>query len=320
MGKNLVPTRQIVIEDVTLRHTHSSDISLPNWVFAGGDGEVRDIWEVAVTHRHGRLPSSRHDYFFATENEAKEFAEKILKNGCMFNDASMSYIQKKRMVRLIIDGFAGGKCPSPKITRSSLPTAITMKAGLSQGEGQPSAEILENLGATRVEQLQSEFGEVWWAAAEFEYCQINLPYSSLAFIASGYHFYLFVAENYFQAGYLLRDLEQLATSVEQDAVHLEKMRDSAKKKSGDSSTRLRSKRRQSLLKAIEQVAHRNPDVVGLGEKQVLKLALPIAKSADPRLWGQGSGQVEEYLAEIRRGEAGKRVKARYEAIFQRPTA
>jgi hypothetical protein len=48
------------------------------------------------------------------------------------------------------------------------------------------------------------------------------------------------------------------------------------------------------------------------------MASQDAVADDPALWSQGAGQVEEYLGEIRRGEAGEQMLARYLAMFPAP--
>jgi hypothetical protein len=53
----------------------------------------------------------------------------------------------------------------------------------------------------------------------------------------------------------------------------------------------------------------------LGQDSLVQLALETAEESDPYLWRQGKGQVQEYLGEIRRGEAGDAMKARYFALF-----
>ena len=74
------------------------------------------------------------------------------------------------------------------------------------------------------------------------------------------------------------------------------------------------------MNAMEMVARRNPDVVKLGPSAVATLALSESEVAEPALWTQGKGQVDEYLGEIRRGEAGQEMRDRFLTLFPLRTA
>jgi hypothetical protein len=69
------------------------------------------------------------------------------------------------------------------------------------------------------------------------------------------------------------------------------------------------------MDAMEKVCQRNPDIAKLGEGPISELALREAIQKDASLWSQGKGQVQEYLGEIRRGEAGPDLQSRYLAHF-----
>ncbi|MEM6637554.1 MAG: hypothetical protein AAF667_16870 [Pseudomonadota bacterium] len=86
-------------------------------------------------------------------------------------------------------------------------------------------------------------------------------------------------------------------------------------KSGAHSHNSRNKRRVELLKNIERIADENPAFTRLPVEQVARLAAEDAKLANPQLWSQGFGQANEYLGELRRGEAGAGLQRRYFAIF-----
>ena len=53
-------------------------------------------------------------------------------------------------------------------------------------------------------------------------------------------------------------------------------------------------------------------------KAVANLAAEDAAKDAPSVWAQGRGQVDEYLGEVRRGEAGEELQARYQRIFAKP--
>ena len=54
-----------------------------------------------------------------------------------------------------------------------------------------------------------------------------------------------------------------------------------------------------------------------GKLPIPEIALREAIKKDASLWSQGKGQVQEYLGEIRRGEAGQDLQVRYVALLGR---
>lgn len=86
------------------------------------------------------------------------------------------------------------------------------------------------------------------------------------------------------------------------------------KNAGRKSAASRAARRLSLMAALELVAQRNQDFA-TNLSILLPIAVKEAASSDVKLWSQGAGQAEEYIGEIRRGEAGEELKARYRALF-----
>ena len=181
--------------------------------------------------------------------------------------------------------------------------------------GPLSEEVKESLGKERLYELETSFGENWHIAAAFEYCFLHLPHSSPAFVAASCQFHYYITEDDFSAGYHWRDLEVLVHGVEETA----KKAIDRSKKAGQSgskkSTQARNLRRSSIMDAMEEVCQRNPDIANLGEDPISELALREAIQKDASLWGQGKGQVQAYLGEIRRGEAGPDLQTRYAALF-----
>jgi hypothetical protein len=84
---------------------------------------------------------------------------------------------------------------------------------------------------------------------------------------------------------------------------------------GTKSSGKRIERMTSLLTFMEQLAADSPALMRIGLQGLARMACEDASAADPALWSQGSGQVDEYLGLIRRGEAGKDLQARYFALF-----
>ena len=99
------------------------------------------------------------------------------------------------------------------------------------------------------------------------------------------------------------------------AMALMPLNNEARKKGYKTNTENRKKRRQSLMEAIEAVAKENQAFDQFIETDILKFALPKAKEKQPEIWAVGEGQADEYLGEIRRGEAGDELQKRYQALF-----
>jgi len=187
-------------------------------------------------------------------------------------------------------------------------------AGITKGAG-VSQKVRDFLGRQRLGYLKNRFGENWRTAAAYEYCWLNLDSSSPAYVAAAYQFHWYITGDDFAAGYLWRDLECLVHGVESAAVKSFEMRKKAGASGSKKSAKAREARRCSLMRSMEQVAERNPDVVKLGAKIVADLALTSCINDEPVLWAQGQGQVDEYLGEMRRGEAGEDLQSRFFAMF-----
>jgi len=87
------------------------------------------------------------------------------------------------------------------------------------------------------------------------------------------------------------------------------------RKGGEKSAAIRKDRVTSLLEEMEVLVSQNKALSRFSPIQVAEVACENAMTNHPKLWRQGSGQVEEYLGEIRRGDAGAEFQTRYEAMF-----
>lgn len=87
------------------------------------------------------------------------------------------------------------------------------------------------------------------------------------------------------------------------------------KAAGDRSARSREERRRHLFEKLQILIQKNPDLGRMPIEMTGKLAMQDAAREKPTLWSQGAGQFQEYLGEIRRGEAGPELRARFDAIF-----
>lgn len=181
--------------------------------------------------------------------------------------------------------------------------------------GKLSKEVTEFIGQERLLELKKNYGENWETAAAFEYCWLNLPHSSPAFVAASYQYHHYITQDDFSAGYNWRDLEIMVHGVEAEALKAIETRKRAGKSGSEKSSNARRTRRTDLFTKMELVAERNPDMVKLGADTIAKVALQECLEENEVLWRQGSGQVWEYLGEIRRGEAGSDMQERYRVLF-----
>jgi hypothetical protein len=91
-------------------------------------------------------------------------------------------------------------------------------------------------------------------------------------------------------------------------------------KGGKASALARAARRAALLDGMEALVRANPVLARLDPKVAASEALRECIASRPALWSQGRRQIDEYLGEIRRGEAGADLQARFLALFPRRTA
>ncbi len=121
----------------------------------------------------------------------------------------------------------------------------------------------------------------------------------------------------YQTGRLYSEF-QVKDGIEEHALagmHFEDIKARRAQGGGKTSSGKRLERMTALLAFMEKLAAGSPALLRTGPLQVAQLACQDAVAADPALWSQGAGQVEEYLGQIRRGEAGDDLKARYFALF-----
>jgi hypothetical protein len=256
-----------------------------------------------------------------SEEEAQAYQDKY-PIGAEISDQLWSKQENRRLLRICMEpglcmepgssliGVSAGDCEAP------LALHVLGDAGIYQERYGPlSSEVINNLGHERVAELKDTYGENWNIAAAFEYCWVELPHSSPAFVAASYQYHYYITQDDFSAGYHWRDLEVLVDEVEETAAKVIETRKRAGESGSKKSAQAREARRNGLMGALEAVVERNLDAMRLGQDSLVQLALETAEESDPYLWRQGKGQVQEYLGEIRRGEAGDAMKARYFALF-----
>ncbi len=276
--------------------------------------DTDELWLLSQRWKMGFLPESTTVFLY----ESKEQAERTMVEypvdsekedepllAALPGDIHQKFreiISDIRMSRLVVgnggdeDGYLAWK--------------TTNEAGLNDGRNS-SDEVCQFLGPERIAELRKEFGDNWDCVAELEFSYFNLPHSSAAHIACLRQFCYFVLQDDYLAGYHQRDLEVLLEGVEQAAERELRMRKKAGLHGGARSSAARARRREAIVEQMELLAKSNPDMATLfGETAFARVAAKKAKEEEPELWNQGMGQVEEYLGEVSRGEAGSELQRR----------
>lgn len=317
MNKLRQATRKTIIEDVRILHIRRGEPFFPPDIYLEENehGEAEEAWQIFTTTRDGMKPAKTKLFYVFSEEEANVYHAKY-PIGSELSEQLLSKQTSRHLIRQIMSAPSLGFGVASGDSEEPLAFDVLGDAGIYQERYGPlSKEVIENIGHERVAELKETFGENWNIAAAFEYCWVELPHSSPAFVAASYQYHYYITEDDFSAGYHWRDLEVLVDEVEETARKAIETRKRAGKTGSKKSMQAREARRDGLMEALEVVAKRNPDLMKLGEVSVAKLAMSEAVEAAPTLWRQGQGQVREYLGEIRRGEAGEAMKARYLALF-----
>lgn len=306
--------RKTVIKAVNVRHTQRGEPFFPPAHLLRGDDDASEAWTVFLTTRTGLQPPCTSMLTFTDQGELNSFLQDNQLGQELADDKGIELFGKELVQKLISPdspiGVVAGDREEP------LAFDVLGDAGIyALRYGPLSEEVKDSIGKERIDELKKSFGENWAVAAAFEYCFLHLPHSSPAFVAASYQFHYYITEDDFSAGYHWRDLEVLVHGVEETAKRAIDRSKKAGQSGSKKSTQARNLRRASIMDSIEKVCQRNPDITNLGEEPVSRLALNEAIQTNASLWKQGKGQVQEYLGEIRRGEAGPDFQARYFALF-----
>lgn len=308
--------RNTLVSDVRVTPMKREDKLFPKEMFEG-EPLPEEIWWVWITSQTGLLPVETWPLICKSQTEVARALESF-EIGLVFShdEAGRDDVGWRETIRKSLNAQ---RAPSTGNTGPDSPLALEVlaNAGITDGFGPLSREVLEWLGANRIEELKTRFGENWKVAGAFEFCWATLPPSSPAYLAALYQFHYYITEDDFAAGYYWRDLEVVVLGVEATAAQARDMRANAGRAGSLKSAQARLQRRETLLQAMEAIAVRNPDVPMLGEAALIKLAVAECKKNHAALWSQGQGQADEYLGEIRRGEAGHEMRARYNRLFKR---
>ena len=314
-------TRKTFVEKIDIRHSKPGEpFHMDNLT---PDEPAREMWTVWITTRSGLLPTTLSASIFYSEVEALEFT-KMHPVGSEILEVVAANVGKPEQLRKYIERMmdeGGHFLGVGDIGDEESPLAFDIldDAGVRDKGYGVSQKVIDFLGKQRVGALKNMHGDNWCSAAAFEYCWLNLPHSSPAFVAAKYQFHYYITQDDFSAGYLWRDLENLVGGVEASAIKAKEMRTKAGAAGSERSAMARHARRSALMGSMADVVARNPDIVKLGHKAVATLAVSDSASKNPTLWRQGQGQIDEYVGEIRRGEAGAELQAKFQSLFpQKP--
>lgn len=307
--------RRTIVTSVDVSHKKPGDKAYPIFGFQDLDG--KEVWVAFLRTRTGLLPEVTKVMYLASQAEADGFLARYPKGSEV--DPKILWLGSRQrqqvMVRGQIDHKMAPGAGNAGDEESPLAFQILIDAGLTTWGRGVTKQVLDYLGRQRLGVLKNRFGENWQVAAVYEYCCMNLPDSSAAYMAALYQFHWYITHDDFAAGYIWRDMETLVHGVETAALQSLEMRKRAGVAGSEKSAQARETRRTALMDEMEALTARNPDLAKLGVDTVAKLALGTCADKAPALWKQGRGQVAEYIGEIRRGEAGEEMKARYEKIF-----
>jgi hypothetical protein len=283
--------------------------------FGNKSDQIEETDEILVVHnevRHGLKPSYTSTKHFYDEKSMYEWIARY-PVGTEIDDSKYPFL------------FDFAEELSPELeyflslniakTYSPLAAETLKKAGLLSDLHRPTDEIIHFLGKEKLDEIHSMHGENWSVMAVMLFCLSNLSKSSAAFLAAIYKYHYYISGDEYTAGYFLRDLEIAIEGVEASAIKALETRKKAGASGSAKSRKARESRRLSLFLEIEDVAKGNPDILKLGEAALAKVALNRLRDKEPRVWSQGAGQISEYLGDIRRGEAGPELQARYVALF-----
>lgn len=305
--------RKTIVTECKISHKKPGDPMYPGWA---PEDDQKDAWVVWITTRSGLLPATLGMKIFKSKADAEDFVAEFPVGKEI--PQNVKWIgQEERRLGHIRDSINRKDVPRAGTGDEDSPLAfgVLIDAGLETWRSGVSPLVRDSLGRRRIGELKNTFGENWTVAAVFEYCWINLPPSSPAYIAALYKFHWYITQDEFAAGYLWRDLEMLIHGVESAAVTSMERAKRAGAAGSERSAQNRQKRQLALIAEMERFAARNPDMVKLGPDAVVSLVIEACAEKEPTLWRQGRGQVNEYLGEIRRGEAGEELRARFEALF-----
>lgn len=183
------------------------------------EDDPSDIWMAFLTTRTGMMPTQTVCWLLRSADEAQSF-ERDFQVGREIDETGAKAPGKERIRREYIQNMIDGGGQLLGVAagdeESGLAFEVLDKAGVTVGLG-ISRAVTVFLGKQRIGMLKSRYRDNWRVAAVFEYCWLNFPHSSLAYVAAAYQFHHYITHDDFSAGYLWRDLEILANEVETKA-------------------------------------------------------------------------------------------------------
>lgn len=278
------------------------------------DGNPGHTFFVVVWWRWGAA-KERPEYFwqddignlFKNRSAAEKFAKRF-KVGSNENPE----IYDKETARAIVDA---GHFGIPEFEEDHLLPAyqtlfdfkISSVIALSTSRG-----TITTISIDRAKELRKAHGELWPAAANYEFCLQTFDPSHPAFIASECLFHFHITDEQYWVGYKLRDLQLILSQVEHELSQERARKRNAGKGGADHKKGRRLERIVDLVGRMEALFMENPMARAM---QPEELADHAVRNVNTPLWSEGRGQVTNYLTEVRCGDHGEDLKSRYFALF-----
>jgi len=217
-AKHTAETRNTVVVSVDIEKMDANSPLFTKRMAEKAGFEAECYWVITEQTRHGTRPIETDFLIFDSEEAALEYLNSNPVGSVKDDARNLAEILSKNVNYSEILNFIDE--PSSTLNVFGVPGEdgmlvweVLKDSGLTDGY-QLSPKVRDFLGKERVNKIKSIHGENWTAAAAMEYCFINLPSSSSAYIAAQQQYCYYIAGDDFAAGYLLRDLETLVHGVE----------------------------------------------------------------------------------------------------------
>jgi hypothetical protein len=304
--------RSLIVEDLDIHFIAANDPHWPKDLLQGV--EPRDLWLVITTSRIGLQFCQKSSIPCFSKDEAVRFLD-ICPIGTELNLTD----ELSAEMRLLVHHLLLSHVMVDQHLLDAKPTVayiVLAELGVyDKTTGSLAGHVLSHFNEDIVSASKAANGESWHIPIALTYCVEKIPQSLAAFAAASFLYNHFMTKDGFSAGYFWRDLEDIIQGVEALAVKSINRAKRAGKEGSKISKNKKEKRRTDLLEKMEILVARNPDIVSFGPDMVAKLAIERCIEENPSIWKQGEGQIIEYLSQIRLGEAGSALQARYQALF-----
>lgn len=277
------PADKAIVTSVDTVHLRRGDLLFPDLpTEANFNGD--EVWMVTVRVKPANAAPRSNIHFCSTPEDAKKLEERFPVGSEVSTELMWAGIKQhlQKMAREVIDDNLG-LFTSAGDQDLYLPWSVLKDAGISNPRGLgPSQEVIDSLGKRRIAELKSKFGENWEATAEFEFCLVNLPHTSPAFVAAACRFNYFVKNDDFSAGYRLRHLEALIYGGGVDGEGAEALRRAARA-GGLARSATFDQKRDEILDVMRQMVAGGQSVSRASELAAAR-GMGTSPEANRKLW------------------------------------